>query len=79
MKTQIFENLGDFRKREDIKINGVSKEFAEKFPNYEIDNKTNQGCWECLNCKNCEWCENCSDSQQCKACSYCKKCKECCL
>lgn len=53
------------------KVNGVSKEFAEKHPDYKEDNSTNKGCWNCLNCRNCAGCT------QCVSCSFCLYCIDC--
>ena len=50
MTTEIFETYEDFLKREDKKVNGVSAAFAENNPNWEEDNKTNIGCWNCSDC-----------------------------
>jgi len=49
MNTQIFKNYDDFFERQDKNINGVSEEFAKKFPNYAEMNQTNTGCWDCYN------------------------------
>lgn len=68
MKTEIYKSYEDFLKRVDKKENGVSTDFAAKHPNFEEQNKTNTGCW---NCYDCSWCENCY------ACDHCESCKSC--
>lgn len=68
MITKIYKDFEEFEAREDKFINGVSVEFAEKFPDYMEFNKTNAGCWEC------EECENCLDCSLCFECKYCKNC-----
>ena len=59
MPTQIFATYGDFLKREDKAVNGVSPEFAKSNPDYEEQQETNQGCWNCVYCKDCKDCKNC--------------------
>lgn len=61
MKTQIFESYSAFLSREDKDLNGVSKQFAESHPNYEVDNETNKACWNCSDCSGCSDCSDCSD------------------
>ena len=77
MKTLIFESYKEFSSRGDKTINGVSKEFAEKHPDYEEINKTNRGCWDCEGCKECVVCEDCVDCWKCKGCYNCLKCADC--
>ena len=77
METQIFEDFKEFNKREDKSINGVSPEFAERFPNYKVDNETNSGCWECNHCDHCVNCDFCNDCKRCNYCRHCKNCKNC--
>jgi hypothetical protein len=43
--TQIFESYILFLQREDKETNGVSKEFAENNPDWELETETNKGCW----------------------------------
>lgn len=50
MNTQIFKNWFDFNNREDRDINGVSEEFAKDHPEFEKENETNKGCWNCSDC-----------------------------
>lgn len=57
MTTKVYSNYKEFTSRENKKENGVSKEFAEENKNYEVDNKTNEGCW---NCSGCSYCSGCS-------------------
>lgn len=54
MKTQIFKTYKDFTDRKDKTVNGVNEEFAKKHPDYEKDNESNVGCWNCTYCKDCE-------------------------
>jgi len=68
MKTQIFNSYAHFLNREDKTANGVSPEFAEKYPDFEAQNETNSGCWNCSDCRYCRYCSDCSD---CRYCSYC--------
>ena len=69
MKTKIFESYEDFLNREDKNINGVSEEFAAKYPDFEEQNDTNTGCWNCYNCLNCYNCVNCYACESCSSCS----------
>ncbi|MGL5914024.1 MAG: hypothetical protein ACRCZB_07645 [Bacteroidales bacterium] len=78
MRTEIFENKEAFDKRPNKFTNGVSPEFAKKYPNYGFDNDSNVGCWNCNDCKHCAYsqflddcydCENCKDCINCWACS----------
>ena len=62
MKTQIFKSFAEFTNREDKDVNGISEAFASKHPDFEKDNDTNKGCWNCLACRNCRNCWNCFDS-----------------
>ena len=48
--TKIYKNKAEFNKREDKKINGVSEDFARENPDYEKENISNIGCWNCYNC-----------------------------
>ena len=77
MKTQIFPTYADFLKREDTSANGVSPEFAESNPDYEEQQETNQGCWDCKDCKACEDCDNCEDCEDCWDCDNCEDCDNC--
>ena len=61
MRTEIFENYREFLQREDKTVNGVSQGFAHMHPDYEIGNKTNEGCWNCTNCTDCIDCFYCTD------------------
>ena len=47
--TEVFNNKKEFLSRADKSVNGVSPEFAEKYPDYEDGNKLNLGCWNCYN------------------------------
>ena len=77
MKTEVFKNYADFRKREDKNINGVSPYYAENNPNYEVDNNSNIGCWNCLGCEDCKVCEECNGCKDCIGCDECKDCTGC--
>jgi len=78
--TQIFKNYLDFCNREDKKVNGVSELFAFSNQNYEAQNETNEGCWNCSDCSDCRYCPDCSDCSgcsDCRNCSYCSYCSDC--
>jgi len=75
--TQIFNTYADFAVREDRKVNGVSPEFAEANPNWESDNASNEGCWNCRSCSYCRSCSDCSYCSDCRSCSYCSSCSYC--
>jgi len=77
MNTQIFKNYDDFFERQEKIINGVSPEFAEKFPNYAEMNQTNTGCWDCYNCTECYGCRNCIECQDCIRCNDLVLCTDC--
>jgi hypothetical protein len=59
MQTLVFNTYQDFLKREDKSVNGVTPEFAKANPNYEKDNETNKGCWNCKICEHCLFCTCC--------------------
>jgi len=42
MKTAIYKDYEEFLSRKDKNLNGVSVEFAERYPDYENDNVTNK-------------------------------------
>lgn len=73
-KTEVFKTYKDFRKRADKNVNGVSAEFAESNPDYQEQNATNRGCWNCLGCSNCINCTGCTGCTGCAGCSYCAGC-----
>lgn len=90
--TQVFESLQAFRRRRNKKINGVSRQHAIDNPNYEEDNATNVGCWNCkdcidsIGCYMCEGCKNteysydcfrCIDCTNCEGCVMCEQCVDC--
>jgi hypothetical protein len=77
MTTQIFETYKDFLKREDKSINGVSPDFAREYPNWDADNSTNKGCWNCIYCRNCNYCNYCNYCYGCNNCNYCNGCDRC--
>jgi len=58
-QTQIFKSYSDFLNRPDKTINGVSKDFAKMYPNYQKDNQTNIDCWNCVGCTYCNGCVEC--------------------
>ena len=66
-RTQIFKSLSDFLTREDKSINGVNLAFSKMQPNWDADNLTNQGCWNCHSCTNCLRAISCYN---CKHCAY---------
>ena len=69
MKTKIYSTYAEFSEREDKTINGVSPEFAAQHPNWEQDNKTNTGCWNCTSCEGCiecVWCSGCIECVWCR-------------
>lgn len=75
METKIFKNYEEFFKREDIGINGVTKEFAEKHNINLEEDEDNYGCWNCLRCGDTAYannCTNCSNCDNCKNCEYCE-------
>lgn len=76
-RTQIFTDYEAFLAREDKDVNGVSPEHAEAVPNWEEDNKTNKGCWDCDNCTSCELCVECRYCTDCVSCSKCVECEDC--
>ena len=83
-ETKIFATYHDFIYREDRKLNGVSQEFADKYPNYEQQNETNIGCYNCIGCTKCRTCVNCEFCDECRCscvdcvrCFDCKSCKNC--
>jgi len=75
--TQIFTDLEAFKARDDKKINGVSPEHAATHLNWESDNATNNGCWNCSSCSYCSYCSYCSSCRSCSDCSYCSSCSDC--
>ncbi|WP_273993977.1 hypothetical protein [Vibrio parahaemolyticus] len=77
MNTEIFENYNNFKQRLNKKVNGVSKKFAEKHPNYQEMNLTNTGCWECVDSSDCLACIRCYDCTNCNGCSDCTRCVFC--
>ena len=77
MATKIFKDIYEFWAREDRKLNGVSQEFANENPDYEKQNETNEGCWNCSDCSGCSRCSDCSDCSGCSDCSDCSRCSGC--
>lgn len=77
-RTEIFKDYKDFLKRKDRKLNGVTKEFAEKYPDYEKQNETNMGCFNCIGCTRCRTCVNCQFCDLCRcSCIDCVECYDC--
>ena len=80
MKTEIFKNYEEFKKRKNKKINGVDNRYYTS-ENYDLEEDTgNTGCWncsDCTNCKNCISCFQCSNCVKCESCSDCKLCDRC--
>ena len=60
MKTLVFESHEEFINRKDKDVNGVSAQFAKNHPDFEKENETNRGCWNCSDCSGCFRCSNCS-------------------
>lgn len=86
MKTLIFDTYEDFKNRENEAINGVSPFFAKANPDFEKQNETNMGCFNCIDCTyskhsvDCVSCENvtsCHDCFECVNCIGCVSCKNC--
>ena len=75
--TKIFQNIEAFWSREDRTENGVSPEFAAANPNWEKDNDSNEGCWDCSGCFRCSDCSGCSDCSDCSGCFGCSDCSGC--
>jgi hypothetical protein len=75
MKTKIYNSYLEFLNREQQEENGVSKEFAEKHPDYEKENSTNKACSGCFGCFDCSGCFGCSDCFGCSRCSGLKNSK----
>ena len=83
MKTEIFENYGEFKKREYKSTNGVSRKVFDNIYAWETseqvglinmrdDNQSNVGCWDCVDCTECISCtnlDNCHDCQDCHSCN----------
>ncbi len=77
METKIYKNYKEFITRNNKKANGVSEEFATKYPNYKIMNTTNKGCWNCLDCDDCYYCNECNSCFNCRECASCCFCNNC--
>ncbi len=60
-KTNVYKSFEEFKARPDKSDNGVSEDFAKSNPNYQNDNATNTGCWNCEYCWDCRNCRNCID------------------
>lgn len=71
--TKIYKTYSDFLTRENKDWNGVSPQFAKINPNYEKENETNNGCWNCSDCFDCSGCSDCS---RCSGCSDCYDCSD---
>ncbi len=72
MKTEIFESYDAFLNRKDKTANGVSTQFANKYPNWKEMNETNTGCWNCVECEDCSSCKECKTCQMCVECEMCE-------
>ena len=80
MKTRIYKSYEDFLKREDKRENGVSKDFADTYPDFEKQNETNEGCWnchKCIYCYDCNSCDSCDHCKSCESCDFCDFLKDC--
>lgn len=77
-KTEIFDSYEEFvTQTRNSPVNGVSKEFAEK---YDIDLDKDDGnvkCWNCLDCEKCVSCINCVKCFKCEVCVNCVDCSRC--
>lgn len=76
MTTIVFENLEEFRNREDKTINGVTQEFADAHPGWDAE-LGNTGCWNCDSCYSCGTCSDCRACRDCYACQDCSDCSRC--
>lgn len=74
MTTLVFKSFHGFSLREDKTVNGVGEEFAQYHPNFEEQNQTNKGCWNCYESSNCT---NSTDLFKCSGCSDCQNCSDC--
>ena len=81
--TRVYKGKEDFVNRADKEENGVSEEFALRYPHYRYDNDTNKGCWNCLRCTHCKnldsctMCWNSRDSKELYDCIWCYGCQNC--
>ncbi len=75
--TKIFKDRYEFFIREDKTVNGVSEYFASENPDWEEENKSNEGCWNCSDCSGCSGCSDCSGCSRCSGCSGCSRCSRC--
>ncbi len=76
-KTYLFKDYDAFLNRKDRDVNGVSTQFANKYPNWKEMNTTNTGCWNCVDCKECENCVCCTECVGCEMCTECVGCVRC--
>lgn len=74
MKTKVYNSFKEFLNDPDLKVNGVTKNFAILYSNYAEMNKTNEGCFNCKHCLDCVYCHDCSYCTGCKGCFLCKNC-----
>ena len=77
MKTQVFKSYSAFLERPDKSLNGVSDYFAKLHPDFEEDNRTNIGCWNCQKCRNSKDCYNSIDLRDCYNCCNCYDLRNC--
>lgn len=61
MATLIFNTSVEFLERQNKNDNGVSKQFAFEHPDFEAQNESNIGCWNCSDCSRCSDCSDCYD------------------
>lgn len=79
-RTEVFESYEAFLARPDKTVNGVTGNVADVLPDYELDNATNQGCFNtsrstgCVDCMDSFTLKNCAD---CTTCSFCESCVDC--
>lgn len=65
METKVFKDYDEFSRRKDKSVNGVNQVYATGYPDYEQDNRTNQGCWNCRGCTDCIDCYACTNCSEC--------------
>lgn len=77
MITQVFNSHEEFLKRPYKSVNGVSRDFVDKHPDYIKCNLTNFGCWNCAGCIRCTECTSCRYCSECIICIECYGCVRC--
>jgi hypothetical protein len=87
MATNIYDSYEKFLARDDKKDNGVSVDFAANYTmqtanprSWDLDNESNEGCWNCLDCSHltdCSYCTGTHYSQHCYHLAECWNCHYC--